>query len=87
MASQWFTAGVSTSHVWREPLEHGLLSPSGSSASPRRLNAVAGAADAAAAAGQSDVAADYYRQLLDLTVNADTELPAMARAREYLGSQ
>lgn len=52
--------------------------------SPRRLNGLAGAAETAEAAGEPDAAAGYYRQLLELTASADTELPAMARAREYL---
>jgi len=52
--------------------------------SPRRLNGLAGAGEAAASTGQHERAAEYYRQLLDLTATADTELPAMARARAYL---
>jgi len=52
--------------------------------SPRRLNGLAGAAGAAVASGDAEAAAGYYRQVLKLTANADSELPAMARAREYL---
>lgn len=55
--------------------------------SPRRLNGLALAGQAAAEAGRSDLASRYYRELLDLTASADTEREAIARARAYLDSR
>ncbi len=52
--------------------------------SPARLNGLAGAAKAARADGQEDLAADYYRQLLELTTEAEVEREAMVEAREFL---
>ena len=55
--------------------------------SPNRLNGLAGAGRAAAEAGESEAAAEYFRRLLELTATADGELPQMTLAREYLASQ
>jgi len=55
--------------------------------SPGRLNGLAGAARAAAGAGRRDLAADYYRQLLELTAEADTEREAMTEARAFLADR
>jgi len=55
--------------------------------SPGRLNGLAGAAEAAEAAGRPDLAADYDSRLLELTLSAEVERPAIARAREYLGQR
>lgn len=55
--------------------------------SPRRLNGLAGAAEAAEAAGNDDAATAYYGALLDLTSDADADLPSMARARAFLRGQ
>lgn len=52
--------------------------------SPARLNGLAGAAKAARADGQEDLAADYYRQLLELTAQAEVERDVMVEAREFL---
>jgi tetratricopeptide (TPR) repeat protein len=52
--------------------------------SPGRLNAVAGAAQSAAAAGQRAKAREYYTALLKLTERAERARPVMAAAREFL---
>jgi hypothetical protein len=52
--------------------------------SPGRLNAVAGAAQAASAAGQRGRAKEYYTTLLKLTERAEGARPAMLAAREFL---
>jgi predicted Zn-dependent protease len=54
---------------------------------PNRLRGYAGAAMAAEAAGQRDKARAHYAKLMELTSNADTALPEMARARLYLASR
>jgi len=51
---------------------------------PNRLHGLAGAARAAERAGQRDKAGDYYRRLLDLTRNADTERAEIKQAKAYL---
>ena len=51
---------------------------------PGRFRSIAGAAAAAARSGNRVVAAMYYRQLLALTSDADSERPAIAAARAYL---
>lgn len=52
--------------------------------SPGRLNGLAGAAEAADAAGRPTLATEYYRQLLALVADPEADRPALARAREYL---
>jgi len=52
--------------------------------SPGRLNGLAGAIRAAQGSGEIDLAADYSRQLLALTEDADIELPAIVEARDIL---
>ena len=54
--------------------------------SPERLNGLAGAARAAREAGQNDLAEGYYRQLLELTADAEVTRPAMVEAGEFLES-
>src|SRR5205814_477898 len=51
---------------------------------PNRLRGYAGAAAAAEAAGDRDKARRHYASLLELTRDADTPLPEIARARTYL---
>ncbi|QDG50044.1 hypothetical protein FIV42_04610 [Persicimonas caeni] len=50
---------------------------------PNRFRAVYGAAVSARAAGQGDVARDYYNQLLDLTAKSDGDRPELKEAREF----
>ncbi len=52
--------------------------------SPGRLNGLAGAARAARASGRDDLAADYYRELIALTSEAEVERVAMTEARAFL---
>ena len=54
---------------------------------PNRLRGYAGAAAAAAAAGESDKARLYYGKLVELTRDADTLLPEIARAKTYLAAK
>ena len=54
---------------------------------PNRLRGYAGAGTAADAAGQSEKARAYYAKLVELTRDADTALPQVARARTYLASR
>jgi hypothetical protein len=51
---------------------------------PGRFRSIAGAAEAAARLGNRAAATAYYRQLLALTSEADSERPAIAAARAYL---
>ena len=51
---------------------------------PNRARTLHGAARAAAAAGDRDAAADYYRQLLALMDRADPDRPEPSAARAYL---
>lgn len=51
---------------------------------PNRFRSLAGAGDAAAAAGNRRLAVSYYEKLLALTANGDTERPALAAARKYV---
>jgi tetratricopeptide (TPR) repeat protein len=53
---------------------------------PNRLRGFAGAASAAEAAGERDKARSQYTRLLLLTRDAETPLPAVARARSYLSA-
>jgi tetratricopeptide (TPR) repeat protein len=54
---------------------------------PNRLRGFAGAAMAADAAGQREKARQYYAKLVELTRDADTPLPVVARAKTYLASR
>jgi hypothetical protein len=51
---------------------------------PGRFRSIAGAAEAAARSGNRVAAQTYYRQLLALASDADSERPAVAAARTYL---
>ncbi|HET9977157.1 MAG TPA: hypothetical protein VFQ20_06965 [Burkholderiaceae bacterium] len=54
---------------------------------PNRLRGFAGAAAAAEAAGERDKARQHYARLLELTRDADTPLPEVARAKTFLASR
>ena len=54
---------------------------------PRRFNATAGAAMAAAAAADTTKARAYAGQLLDLAASAETSRPALEWCRAYLRSR
>jgi hypothetical protein len=51
---------------------------------PNRFRALHGAAQAAAAAGDKNTAQRYYRDLLRIAGNADTDRPELQQARRYL---
>jgi hypothetical protein len=51
---------------------------------PNRFRSLLGAAQAARAMGSTEVAKRYYRALVGLTVNADTERPELGEAKSYL---
>ena len=51
---------------------------------PGRFRSIAGAADAAARSGNRAAATTYYRQLIALTSEADSERPAVTAARAFL---
>jgi hypothetical protein len=53
---------------------------------PNRYRGLYGAARAAEAAGQREMATDYYRRLLALAKNADSARPEAAVAKAYLAS-
>ena len=54
---------------------------------PNRLRGYAGAAAAADAAGVRDKARQHYAKLIELTRDADTPLPEVARAKTYLAAK
>ncbi|RWA45837.1 hypothetical protein AU476_38510 [Cupriavidus sp. UYMSc13B] len=54
---------------------------------PNRYRGLYGASRAAEAAGQREMATDYYRRLLALAKNADSARPEAAVAKAYLASQ
>jgi tetratricopeptide (TPR) repeat protein len=54
---------------------------------PNRLRGYAGAAAAADAAGERDKARQQYAKLVELTREADTPLPEVARAKTYLAAK
>jgi tetratricopeptide (TPR) repeat protein len=54
---------------------------------PNRLRGFAGAAAAADAAGERDKARQQYARLLELTREADSPLPEVARAKTYLAAK
>ena len=51
---------------------------------PERYRGIAGAARAAERAGQTEVAARYYRKLVELAKNGDGQRPETAQARAFL---
>ena len=51
---------------------------------PGRFRSIAGAADAASRSGNRAAATTYYRQLIALTSEADSERPAVTAARVFL---
>lgn len=53
---------------------------------PNRFLALKGAAQAAEDAGGSNTARDYYRQLLTVAATADSERPALRRARLFISN-
>jgi len=53
---------------------------------PNRLRGYAGAAAAAEAAGEREKARQHYARLIELTRDADTPLPEIARAKRYLAA-
>jgi tetratricopeptide (TPR) repeat protein len=56
-------------------------------ATPNRYRGLWGAARAAEAAGQRDKAAGYFTKVVELTRNADTARPEIARARAQLAQR
>jgi tetratricopeptide (TPR) repeat protein len=52
---------------------------------PGRFNSLVGAARAARAAGLDNKAHDHYRALLEVSSGADSNRPAVAEARQFLG--
>jgi hypothetical protein len=54
---------------------------------PNRLRGFAGAAEAAEGAGEPAKARAQYARLVELTRDADTPLPAVARAKTYLATK
>ena len=53
---------------------------------PNRLRGYAGAAAAAEAAGEREKARQHHAKLVELTRDADTPLPEIARAKRYLAA-
>jgi hypothetical protein len=53
---------------------------------PNRIRSLDGAARAAAANGNRALATSYYKQLLTLTKDADTDRPVLRAAREYVAA-
>jgi hypothetical protein len=53
---------------------------------PNRLNAILGAANAAAASGDAAKARQYYAAATALASDASVDRPAIATARAYLAS-
>ena len=54
---------------------------------PNRLRSYAGAAVAAEGAGQPELAPGHYGKVVELTREADTSLPEVARAKTYLAAK
>ena len=54
---------------------------------PNRFRSLAGAARAASASSNRSLAASYYRQLLALAANAESERPELGAARQFLASR
>ncbi len=55
--------------------------------SPGRFNSLYGAGRAAELTGDRRAAAEYYRQLVEVTADADAERPRLTRARKFLGAE
>ena len=53
---------------------------------PNRFRGLYGGASAAAAAGDRARATAYYKRLLDVAKESDTERPELQQAKKYLGS-
>ena len=53
---------------------------------PNRFRGIFGAARAAEAAGDKAKATQYYKKLLDVAKEADTERPELARAKQFVGA-
>ena len=54
---------------------------------PNRFWGMYGAARAAELAGDRDKANTYYTQLIALAEGADSERPALAQAKEFIGKR
>ncbi len=54
---------------------------------PNRLRSAAGAAAAAESAGERDKARQHHARVVELTRDADTPRPEIARARSYLAAR
>jgi hypothetical protein len=54
---------------------------------PNRFRSLAGAAEAAAQLGSRKRAAGYYRNLLALAADAESERPALIAARAFVGER
>jgi tetratricopeptide (TPR) repeat protein len=54
---------------------------------PNRFRGAYGAARAAELAGDRARASRYYKQLLEISKDADTERPEIASAKKYVGGQ
>ena len=52
---------------------------------PHRFRAIYGAARAAAAAGNRDLASQHYRHLIEICTSSDTERPELKEARQFIG--
>jgi uncharacterized protein HemY len=52
---------------------------------PNRFRGTYGAARAAELGGDRDKAGTYYRRLLEIAADADTERPEILEARAYVG--
>ena len=52
---------------------------------PNRFRGIYGAATAAEAAGDKAKAASYYKKLLEVAQDADTERPELLRAKTFAG--
>jgi Tfp pilus assembly protein PilF len=54
---------------------------------PRRFRGAYGAAQAAEAAGDRDKARRYFRSVLDIAGHADSPLPELEHAQEYIAAR
>ena len=71
----------------KEPVEALKAFEQSQQREPNRFRGFAGAAAAAEAAGDRDKARKHHGQLVELTQQADTPLPAVQRAKTYLASR
>jgi Tfp pilus assembly protein PilF len=51
---------------------------------PNRFRSLAGAGQAASQSGKKKLAESYFKQLLSMTANADSERPALKTARIFM---